>query len=69
MKKVIKKSKSIKNYSFAKEYNKIINSSKNSVVIESEWSREGDYFKKFSMYDNNYTFIPTLGGTTLISHK
>jgi len=52
---------------FTKEYNVIIDSSKTTVVIESEWSKEGDYFQKLSMYDNNYTPIPTLGGTTLIS--
>lgn len=51
---------------FTKEYNLIIDSSKTSVVIESEWSKEGDYFQKLSMYDNNYTPIPSLGGTTLI---
>ena len=50
-----------------KEYNVIIDSSKTTVVIESELSKEGDYFQKLSMYDNNYTPIPTLGGTTLIS--
>ena len=55
------------NQDFTKEYNVIIDSSKTTVVIESEWSKEGDYFQKLSMYDNNYTPIPTLGGTTLIS--
>ena len=52
---------------FTKEYNEIIDSSKTSVVVESEWSKDGDYFQKLSMYDNNYTPIPTLGETTLIS--
>ena len=52
---------------FIKEYNEIIDSSKTSVVVESEWSKDGDYFQKLSMYDNNYTPIPTLGETTLIS--
>ena len=51
---------------FIKEYNEIINSSKTSVVVESEWSKDGDYFQKLSMYDNNYTPMPTLGETTLI---
>lgn len=50
-----------------KDYDSIINSSPNTVVIESEWSRSGDYFQKFSMYDNTYTSVPTLEGTTLIS--
>ena len=52
---------------FTKEYNEIIDSSKTSVVVESEWSKDGDYFQKLSMYDNNYTPMPTLGETTLIS--
>ena len=52
---------------FTKEYNEIIDSSKTSVVVESEWSKDGDYFQKLSMYDNNYTPTPTLGETTLIS--
>ena len=36
-------------------------------MVKSEWSKDGDYFQKPSMYDNNYTPIPTLGETTLIS--
>jgi hypothetical protein len=52
---------------FTKEYNEIISSSETSVVVESEWTNDGDFFQKLSMYDNNYTSIPTLGGTTLIS--
>jgi len=62
-----KKSESTEKQDFAKEYNEIIDSSKTSVVVESEWSKDGDYFQKLSMYDNNYTPIPTLGGTTLIN--
>ncbi len=52
---------------FLKEYNKIVNSSKTSVVIESEWTKSGDNFQKLTMYDNNYISIPTLGETTLIN--
>ena len=62
-----KKPVSAEKQDFTKEYNEIIDSSKTSVVIESEWSKDGDYFQKLSMYDNNYTPIPTLGGTTLIN--
>ncbi len=62
-----KKVDSTEKENFTKEYNQIIDSSKTSVIIESEWSKDGDYFQKLSMYDNNYTPIPTLGGTTLIS--
>lgn len=52
---------------FTEEYKQIIDSSNTSVVIESEWLKQGDYFQKLSIYDNNYIPIPTLGGTTLIS--
>lgn len=52
---------------FIKEFNDIVDSSNTSVIIEIEWSKEGDYFQKLSMYDNNYTSVPTLGGTTLIN--
>lgn len=48
-------------------YTHIVNASKNSVVIEQEWKDEGDNFKKLTVYDNNYTSIPTLGETTLIN--
>ena len=61
------KKKLIENKDHAKEYNEIINSSKTSVVIESEWVKEGDFFQKLSIYDNNYISIPTLGETTLIT--
>lgn len=58
--------KSTEKQDFTKEYQKIIDFSETTVVVESEWSKDGDYFQKLSMYDNNYTSIPTLGGTTLI---
>jgi len=49
------------------EYEKMVHSSENSViVVRTEWSKEGDIFNKLSMYDNNYTPIKTLGSTTLI---
>ena len=62
-----KKVKSTDKQDFTKEYNEIIDSSKTAVVVKSEWSKEGDYFQKLSMYDNNYIPIPTLGETTLIN--
>ena len=62
-----KKVKSTDKQDFTKEYNEIIDSSKTTVVVKSEWSKEGDYFQKLSMYDNNYIPIPTLGETTLIN--
>ena len=67
MKNKAKKLKNAENQDFVNEYNKIVNSSKTSVVIESEWTKAGDNFQKLTMYDNNYTSIPTLGETTLIN--
>jgi len=67
MVKKAKKVKTLKRKDFTKEYNKIIDTTSNSVVVEAEWTKEGDYFQKLSMFDNNYTLIPTLGSTTLIS--
>ncbi len=49
-----------------KEYNEIINSSEKSVVIETQWEKDGDFFQKLSMYDNSYVPVETLGSTTLI---
>ncbi len=51
---------------FISEYEKIVKVSKNSVVVETEWTKKGDYFRKFSLYDNSYRPIQTLGHTTLI---
>ena len=48
---------------FTVEYNEIINSSENSVVIETQWEKKGDFFQKFSMYDNSYIPARTLGST------
>jgi|GEM_PF-1432374 len=51
---------------FTIEYNEIINSSEKSVIIETQWARDGDFFQKLSMYDNSYVSVETLGSTTLI---
>ena len=59
--------KNNKNNKLEKEYNEIVNSSENSVVISTEWSKQGDYFNKLTLYDYNYISIPTLGETTLIN--
>lgn len=60
------KAKNTVNQTYEEEYKKIINSSNNSVIIKAEWISIGDNFQKLTMYDNNYTSIPTLGETTLI---
>jgi hypothetical protein len=54
------------NQEFIKDYEQIVVSSENTVLINTEWSKSGDIFKKLSMYDNNYSPVLTLGGTTLI---
>ena len=51
---------------FTTEYNELINSSEKSVVIETQWTKNGDFFQKLSMYDNSYVQVETLGSTTLI---
>jgi hypothetical protein len=38
----------------------------NTVNINIEWLKEGDYFQKLTMYNHNYISIPALGNTTLI---
>lgn len=67
MKSKIKNKKKAEKENFIKEYNEIVRISESSVIIESEWKKEGDYFQKFTLYDNNYTIVPTLGETTLIN--
>ncbi|MCU0374410.1 MAG: hypothetical protein MUF24_03790 [Chitinophagaceae bacterium] len=55
------------NQDLIKEYQEIVNASKASVIIDIEWEREGDNFRKLTIYDHSYTPIPTLGETTLIN--
>lgn len=52
---------------FTTEYNEIIKSSDNTVVIKTQWEKNGDQFQKLSMYDDSYFPVITLGGTTLIN--
>jgi len=61
-----KNKEELKDIDFTIEYNEIINSSDKSVVIETQWKKDGDYFQKLSMYDNSYVPVKTLGSTTLI---
>ncbi len=51
---------------FTTEYNELINSSEKSVVIKTQWTKDGDFFQKLSMYDSSYVQVETLGSTTLI---
>lgn len=53
---------------YVTEYKKIVLRDDNSVIINNEWSKKGDYFVKLTIYNNNYVPIRTLGNTTLISN-
>lgn len=66
MKNGSKSKQEVKVEDFTIEYNEILNSSNKSVVIETQWEKDGDYFQKLSMYDNSYVPVETLGSTTLI---
>jgi hypothetical protein len=55
----------IDNQDLTNDYNFIVKSSENTVVVQTEWTKNGDYFQKFSMYDSGYTPVKTLGQTTL----
>jgi len=50
---------------FIQEYERIMHTI-NTVTIQTEWTKDGDYFQKLSMYDDRYTPVITLGSTTLI---
>ncbi len=50
---------------FTTEYNEVIYSAKQSVVIKTQWTKNGDFFQKLSMYDDSYVQVNSLGSTTL----
>ncbi|MFP5471273.1 MAG: hypothetical protein ACLGGV_06725 [Bacteroidia bacterium] len=62
-----KKKQKVKERDFTFEYNEIINSSEKSVVIRTQWEKDGDFFQKISLYDDTYVPVKTLGSTTLIN--
>jgi hypothetical protein len=67
MEKEVKKIESNKEKDFIKEYEELmISTSNNSVIVRTEWTKDGDFFEKLSMYDNSYVPVKTLGSTTLI---
>ena len=51
---------------YTEEYNDIMDNPDKSVIVKTEWTKEGDYFQKLSMYDDSYQPVKTLGNTTLI---
>lgn len=58
-----------KKSNFVSDYNKIVINHLNPISLRNEWTKKGDVFQKFTMYDNNYKIIPNLdsiGSTTLI---
>jgi hypothetical protein len=57
----------VKDHDLIDEYHSIFENDSNSVVIKSEWEKNGDFFQKFSMYDLSYNPVETLGNTTLIN--
>lgn len=53
---------------YANEYNEIVRSSEDSVIVDLQWIKDGDYFEKLTMYDESYVTVPTLEQTTLINN-
>ncbi|MDR3187846.1 MAG: hypothetical protein LBT94_01495 [Prevotellaceae bacterium] len=37
------------------------------VLVNTEWSQSGDYFKQLTTYDFSYVPVETFGGTTMIA--
>ena len=53
-------------HDYCEEYNKLMNTSENTVIVKTEWTKNGDTFQKLSIYDDTYSPIETFGSTTLI---
>lgn len=51
---------------FIIEHKEITDYGNISVVVNTEWSQQGDFFQKLSTYDQSYMPIKTLGNTTLL---
>lgn len=58
-------SKKAKN-AFEKDYMKITKGLSHIISHEKEWLKKGDFFHKFSLYEN-YTPVKTSGETTLVN--
>lgn len=55
---------------FSEDYQRLVSighEDSNAVIINTEWTQEGDNFKKFSLYDNNYSPVIISSSTSLIS--
>ncbi|MDR1877007.1 MAG: hypothetical protein LBQ84_05225 [Flavobacteriaceae bacterium] len=59
-----------KKVDFISDYNKIVTfkGSINKTVLTSNWKMKGDFFEKYSIYDESYEMVPTLEsvGSTII---
>ena len=53
---------------FIMEYEEIIKSQNETILIPTQWNSEGDFFQKFSLYDESYIPVESLGNTTLIKN-
>ncbi|MCX2837271.1 hypothetical protein OQ279_03830 [Salinimicrobium sp. MT39] len=49
---------------FLNDYEEIMKTSERTTIVEEQWSEEGDYFQKFSLYED-YTPVKTSGSTIL----
>lgn len=62
------KSNSKEHNKFSEGYKKITeNGNSTYIATNKEWHKKGDYFKKFSLY-NNYTPVKTSSKTTLTDY-
>jgi len=65
MKSNLKPLKVTENQNFKSDYERIVTYQTNTY-FRMEWHKKGDYFQKFSIYDNSYSPVRTSGSTTLI---
>jgi hypothetical protein len=50
---------------FTKDYQKIVDSFERPIVLERQWKKQGDFFRKFSMYDHSYVSTESTGSSSL----
>lgn len=48
------------------DYDIVVNRKDFNFIVKPEWNMQGDYFKKLSIYNENFQPISGLGNTTLI---
>lgn len=57
---------SVDKFNYISDYNQLFNTPIVPIISQKQWLNVGDFFNKFSLYDNSYIPIGTLEGTTLI---